>query len=167
MDGDKCLRRFNKSDTFVLSGGDLVRSPHVYAGRFRGWWVRDGREFTRDLGRPDSVLWSMVECSVRVAATDRRRYDGAYFESVDYIFMILGDLFVPVTFPDGGCKTTGKIGKRWSVEDDDVVTMHRLDAKCLSKCLSRVNWDGFGPCDKALIDVIIERGVAALTECAV
>ena len=141
MVGDDLLRRFNDSEVFLSDSSSyfkkFVRGSCVLSGTFIGWWARDGRSFSRDLGRPDAEIWSQVECVIM----DSRGYKS---EMSYFSLMVKGDLFVPVNV------------------EAELATMYRLDVKKVPKYLSCVNWDGFGPSDKALIDAVIERGVAAL-----
>jgi len=152
MVGDNLLCRFSESDVFVQDDDELVRGSCILSGKFRGWWVRDGRRFSKELGRP-AELWSLVECRVMC---------GSWYGSKpsDFLLMVKGDSFVPVKFEKS--EAPG-----WFADGDDTelvlhLLMHRLDAKKVPCYLSCVNWAGFGPSDKALVEKVIERGVAAL-----
>ena len=163
MVGDNLLCRFSESDVFVQDDDELVRGSCILSGKFRGWWVRDGRRFSKELGRP-AELWSLVECRVMC---------GSWYgsEPSDFLLMVKGDSFVPVKFEKSEVPGWFAIvapggGPVLNRPDGDflngVVVMHRLDAKKVPRYLSCVNWAGFGPSDKALVEKVIERGVAAL-----
>ena len=169
MVGDNLLCRFSESDVFLQDDDELVRGSCILSGKFRGWWVRDGRRFSKELGRP-AELWSLVECRVMC---------GSWFgsEPSDFLLMVKGDSFVPVKFEKTQANGSGKFYTRWAAtgyfSDGDFLNgvvrttspcfvMHRLDAKKVPRYLSCVNWAGFGPSDKAFVEKVIELGVAAL-----
>jgi len=163
MDGDDLLCRFSESEVVLSNDDELVRGSCVLSGKFCGLWVRDGWKFTKELGRPDAELWSLVECRVMCG-------DWWGSQPSDFLLMVKGDSFVPVKFEKTKSNATGKFYAQWATtgyySDDDllsgVVVMHCHSGKKVPKYLSCVNWDGFGPSDKALVERVIEHGVAAL-----
>lgn len=170
MVGDNLLCRFSESEVIVRVPFDdsLARGSCILSGSFRGLWARDGLRFTKELGRPDSEIWSMVLCRV----FGQVGLPNSLVESCDmsFLLMVKGDTFVPVKFEKTRSNPTGKFYAgsattgRYSYQDllDGMVVMHRLDAKRVPEYLSCVNWARFGPSDKALVERVIERGVAAL-----
>ena len=163
MVGDDLLCRFSESEVVLSNDDELVRGSCVLSGKFCGLWVRDGRKFTKELGRPGAELWSLVECRVMC---------GHWCSSgpSDFLLMVKGDSFVPVKFEKTKYNETGKFYVRWATtgffDDDDflngVVVMHRLNGKKVPDYLSCVNWAGFGPTERAFVERVIECGVAAL-----
>lgn len=151
MVGDDLLCRFSESEVIAQDQVGLMRSSCIWSGQFCGWWVRDGLRFTKELGRPDAELWSMVRCRVMSSKQSIdlliHWFGSGELKKISssFLLMVKGDLFVPV-----------------KSEDTQLAVMHRLDAKRLPKFLSCVDWTGFGPSDKALIERVIEQGVAAL-----
>lgn len=163
MDGDDLLCRFSESEVVLSNDDELVRGSCVLSGKFCGLWVRDGWKFTKELGRPDAELWSLVECRVMCG-----HWHGS--QPSDFLLMVKGDSFVPVKFEKSRENPTGKFYVRWATTGyygpydllNGVVVMHYHSGKKVPKYLSCVNWDGFGPSDKALVERVIEHGVAAL-----
>ncbi len=172
MVGDDLLCRFSESEVIVpvrkksTQESYLARGSCILAGRFCGWWVRDGRRFTKELGRPDAELWSLVGCSV-ISLQLRECHDAYYNKPSDFLLMVKGDSFVPVKFEKTRCNPTGDFNKhfattgRYSAEDllDGVVVMHRHNGNKVPEYLSCVDWDGFGPSERAFVERVIERGL--------
>jgi hypothetical protein len=176
MVGDDLLCRFSESEVIAQDQVGLMRSSCIWSGQFCGWWVRDGLRFTKELGRPDAELWSMVRCRVMSSKQSIdlliHWFGSGELKKISssFLLMVKGDTFVPVKFEKTRSNPTGKFYAgsattgRYSYQDllDGMVVMHRLDAKRLPKFLSCVDWTGFGPSDKALVERVIEHGVAAL-----
>ncbi len=98
--------------------------------------VRAGRRFTRDLARPDSKIWFIVEAELGFVASSRS--GGGHLKCV--LFATDGERFVPVS--------------------------HRLDPKndyfAMYAQRGAVPWGRFGPVDQAIVKALMVDKLAEI-----
>ncbi len=134
-EGDSLLLTF-LTCPFGLVDGNAVANNVIMRARLLCLCVRSGRRFTKDLARPDSKIWSVIEAELGYVASSRS--GGGQLKCV--LFATDGDRFVPVT--------------------------HRLDPKndYFSMYAQRgaVPWGRFGPADQAIVKALMEDKLAEI-----